>query len=108
MLSVSLCLTTQGGERYIPADKAASVREQRVVYDYSQAYESQHPTEFLAHFTVGYKINRNRLAHEFSLKMINVTGSEEFGRYFYNSRTGGIEENRSAVSIPGISYKIEF
>ncbi len=108
MLNVSLRLTMQGGERYIPVNKAASVLEQRVVYDYSQAYELQHSPEFIAHFSVGYKINRNKLAHEFSLKMINVTGSEEFGRYFYNSRTGGIEENRSAVSIPNISYKIEF
>jgi len=29
-----------------------------------------------------YKINRNKLAHEFSLKMENVTGTEEFGGVF--------------------------
>jgi hypothetical protein len=108
MLSISLRFMLQGGERYIPIDEAASINEKRIVYDYSRAYEPQYSPEFISHFTFGYKINRDRLSHEFSLKMINVTGSKEFGGYYYNYKKNKPEIYRDAVSIPNISYKVEF
>jgi len=108
MLNLSLRFTLQGGERYIPIDEAASINEQRIVYDYSRAYEPQLSPEFISHFTLSYKINRDKLSHEFSLKMINVTGSKEFSGYYYNYRTNKPEMYNDAVTIPNISYKIEF
>jgi len=79
MLNVSIRCTVQGGEHYTPFDYAASRRERGFMFDNSRAYEAQLSPEFIAHFTVGYKINRDRLSHEFSLKMINVTGNKELG-----------------------------
>jgi len=108
ILSVSLRFTLQGGEHYIPVDEAASIATQRIVYDNSRAYEPQLSPEFISHFTVGYKINRNKLSHEISLKMVNVTGNQEFGGYFYNYRTNQPEMYMGAVVIPNISYKVEF
>jgi len=108
MLSVSLRFTLQGGERYIPVFEEASIATQDIVYDYSRAYKTQLSPEFISHFTVSYKINRDKLAHEFSLKMINVTGNKEFGGYMYNYRTDRPEMYMGAVTIPNISYKIEF
>jgi hypothetical protein len=109
MLSVSVRFTYQGGQRYIPFDIAASQATQSVVFDYSRAYEAQLSPEFIAHFTVGYKINRDRLAHEFSVKMINVTGNEEFSNgYFYNHKKNEPELYVGAIVIPSISYKLEF
>ena len=64
--------------------------------------------EFISHFTVAYKINREKLSHEISLKMFNVTGNKEFGGYMYNYRNDRPEMNREAVVLPNISYKIEF
>ena len=108
MLSLSLRFTLQGGERYIPIDETASKAVQDIVYDNSRAYETQLSPEFISHFTIGYKINRDRLSHEISLKMVNVTGSEEFSGYYYNYRTDQPEKYMGAVVIPNISYKIEF
>jgi hypothetical protein len=108
MLSVSLRFTLQGGERYVPIDEAATLAAKNIVYDYARSYEPQMKPEIISHFTIGYKINRERLAHEISLKMINVTGSEEFGGYYYNYRTDRPEKYMGAVVIPNISYKIEF
>jgi hypothetical protein len=108
MLSLSLRLTLQGGERYIPIDETASIAAQSVVYDNSRAYETQLPPEFICHFTVAYKINRNKLSHEFALKMFNVTGNEEFGGYYYNYKKDQPEKYMGAIVIPNISYKIEF
>ena len=108
MLSVSLRFTLQGGERYIPIDEASSKATQSIVYDNSRAYEMQLSPEFISHFTISYKINRSKLSHEISLKMVNVTGSEEFSGYFYNYRTDRPEMDLGAVVIPNISYKVEF
>jgi hypothetical protein len=108
ILSLSLRFTLQGGERYIPVDENLSIVQKEIVYDNSRAYEPQLSPEFISHFTIGYKINRNRLAHEITLKMVNVTGNKEFGGYIYNYRTDRPEMYMGAVVIPNISYKIEF
>ena len=108
MLSVSLRFTLQGGERYISVDEAASIAAKDLVYDNSRAYETQLSPEFISHFTVAYKINRNKLSHEIALKMYNVTGNKEFGGYMYDYRKDRPEKFMDAVVIPNISYKIEF
>ena len=108
MLSVSLRFTLQGGERYIPVDEASSIATQSIVYDNSQAYKKQLSPEFISHFTVAYKLNREKLSHEIALKMFNVTGNEEFSGYYYNYRTNRPEMYLGSVSIPNLSYKIEF
>ena len=108
ILSVSLRFTLQGGERYIPVNEAASIAIKEVVYDNSRAFEPQLSPEFIGHFTVGYTINRNKLAHEISMKMINVTGYKEFDGYFYNHKNDRPEMYMGSVVIPNISYKINF
>jgi hypothetical protein len=108
MFSVSLRFTVQGGERYIPIDEAASIAQKTLVFVNSQAYEAQLSPEFISHFTIAYKINRNKLSHEIALKMFNVTGNEEFGGYYYDFRNDQPKMYMGAVVIPNISYKIEF
>jgi hypothetical protein len=108
MLSASFRLTLQGGEHYTPVDEVASHAEAALVLDNSRAYSAQLKPEFISHFTVAYKINRNRLAHEIAIKMININGNEEYGGHYYNYRTDRTEMYMGAVVIPNISYKIEF
>ena len=108
MLSLSLRFTLQGGERYIPLNEAASIAAKTLVYDNAKAYEIQLSPEFITHFNIAYKINRNKLSHEFALKMINLTGNEEFSGYFYNYRKDRPEMYMGAVVIPNVCYKIEF
>jgi hypothetical protein len=108
MLSVSLRFTYEGGQRYTPVNEAVSLAVKGTVYDETQAYGMQLSPEFISHFTVAYKINRNRVSHELALKMINVTGNEEFEGYWYNHRDHKVEMYMSAVILPNICYKIEF
>jgi hypothetical protein len=108
ILSASVRATLQGGQRYIPVNEATSIAEKRLVLDYSRAYEPQAPTELICHFNIGYKINRNKLSHEFSLKMINVTGTEEMEGYYYNYREDRPKKYLGAVTVPSIASKIEF
>lgn len=62
----------------------------------------------LAHVTVSYRLNRKRVAHEFALKMLNLTGYKDFYGHRYNHFTGRVEAEREANVIPNISYRIEF
>jgi hypothetical protein len=78
------------------------------VFDYSRAYELQLSTDFIASFTFSYKINKDKLAHEFSLKMMNVTQSKELRENMYNYRTGRPEMQMVSVAMPSINYKLEF
>ena len=108
ILSISLRCTLQGGERYIPVQEAASIAAKTLVYDNSRAYKTQLKPEFIVHFNISYTINRNKLSHEFALKMYNVNSNEEFGGYFYNHRTDRPEKYMGAVAIPNVSYKVNF
>ncbi|MDU1904991.1 MAG: TonB-dependent receptor [Dysgonomonas sp.] len=108
ILNVNLRLSYQGGDRYSPINEAASEIEQDAVYDDSRAYEKQLSPAFISNFTVSYKLNKNKLAHEFALKILNATGYKEFGGHFYNYKKEKVEAYRNAVVMPGISYKIEF
>jgi hypothetical protein len=107
ILSASLRFTVQGGERYIPVDDATSKAVKNVVYDNRRAYEVQRPTSFQCHFNIGYKINRNKLSHEFALQMLNITGDKEY-YYGYNYRTDQPELITGTVTLPNLYYKIEF
>ncbi|MDR1022807.1 MAG: TonB-dependent receptor [Prevotellaceae bacterium] len=108
ILGVNVRLSYQGGDRYIPADEAASKAAQKMVYDNARAYQAQLPSALLCHFTVSYKINRKATAHEVALKMINVTGYKEFEGYYYNYKANEPAMHQAAVVIPNICYKFDF
>lgn len=101
-----------GGRASGPAipsiDAAASAARHEAVYDESNPYSRQLEPVLLAHLTVSYRLNRKRVAHEFALKMLNLTGYKDFYGHRYNHFTGRVEAEREANVIPNISYRIEF
>ncbi len=108
VFDVNLRLSYQGGDRYTPVDNGASIAKQDVVYNETVAFSRQFSPAFLGHFTVSYRINRKNISHEFAVKVLNATNYKDFYGYRYNFKTGGVDENREAIMIPNISYKIEF
>jgi hypothetical protein len=108
ILSLNLRFAFMGGERYTPVNEAATEAAHDLVYDDARSFDAQLDPQLLAHFTISYKLNRDRLAHTFSLQMINVTGAEDFNGFRYNGLTNRAEKSMGAISIPNISYKIEF
>lgn len=108
ILSLNARLTQQGGYRYSPVNTAASVVAKKVVYDEYNAFSMQAPGAMNMHFTASYKINRKKSAHEFAIKILNVTNQPDFKGHRYNLRTNTTEVYNANVAIPNISYKIEF
>ncbi len=108
IFNANIRLSYQGGDRYSPVDLAVSLAQHEVVYDETHAYSQQLSPAFLGHFTISYKLNCRKVSHEFAVKMLNVTGYKEFYGHHYNFQTNTITENREAIVIPNISYKIQF
>lgn len=110
ILSVNAKLTLQGGDRYSPIDEAATLEhpDKEVQYDETKAYSKQLSPIVLTNISVSYKMNKKKCTHEFAVKLLNATGYEEYGGHLYNLKTGEIEVNRFAMSLPNIYYKIEF
>lgn len=110
VLSVNLKLTLQGGDRYSPVDEAATLAnpDKKTQYDETKAYSKQLSPMFLANYTISYRMNRNKVSHEFAVKGMNATGYKEYFGHEYNLKTGVIEPRRLENSIFNIVYKLDF
>lgn len=105
---LNLRLSYQGGDRISPVDRDATLAAQEVIYDETNAFADRKPDVFLVHFTANCQINRPKVGHTISLKMLNATGTKEFYGYRYNLKAGTIDAHEEALIIPNLSYKIEF
>lgn len=108
ILSLNTRCSFQGGDHYSPINTTQSLADQDVVFDETKAFSQQYPPAFTSHFTASYKINKKKTAHEFALKIINLTQYKEYLGFRYNYQTQTVDTNREATFIPNISYKIEF
>ena len=110
VLSVNLKLTLQGGDRYSPVDEAATLAhpDLKTQYDETKAYSKQLSPMFLANYTVSYRMNRNKVSHEFAVKGMNATGYEEYFGHEYNLKTNIIEPRRIKNAIFNIIYRLDF
>jgi len=79
-----------------------------VIYDYSRPFEDQKPGIFHVNASMSYRINKKKHASIWSVQVLNLLGSEENYGYAYNYRTDQVEEQKLAVVVPSVSYKIEF
>lgn len=110
MLSVNLKATLQGGDRYTPYDREKTLAHPdfNVKYKSEEAYSLHHSPMLIIHYTISYKMNRKGLTHEFSIKHVNCTGTNNYYGYEYCYRKDEFKESSFNFSLPNISYKIEF
>ncbi|MDL2247567.1 TonB-dependent receptor [Bacteroides sp. OttesenSCG-928-J23] len=110
VLSVNLKLTLQGGDRYSPVDEAATLAhpDKKTQYDETKAYSKQLLPMFLVNHTISYRMNRNKVSHEFAVKAMNATGYKEYFGHECNLKNGEIEPRRLKNSIFNIAYRLDF
>ena len=107
-IGMNLRLSYQGGDRITPVNVDASHMAEEIILDELNAFSEKKPDVLLAHFTVNCQVNRPRVAHTISLKILNGTGTKEFYGYRYNLKERTIDPHQEALVIPNLSYKIEF
>ena len=108
VLSVNGRLFFHGGDRYSPVDEKMTIENNEVVFDEVNAFSRKFNPVLNGDFSIGYKINRRRVSHEFSMRILNV--ARQTGLYFYdfNEKTNQIDSSKESAIIQNMSYKIYF
>lgn len=101
-------LLLQGGGRYTPIDEARSLEEHEVVFDEARAYSKRFKPAVNGDISFSYRINKKKVSHEFSVKILNVGMKTGMHFYQYDERNHKIDKKDGMGLIPNISYKIYF
>lgn len=107
ILGVNVKLTYQGGERYSPIDYIESEKNHLIEVDETKAYSLQLPPSFISDLSINYRINKEKVSHEFSFQLLNLNGFKNT-YYQYNILTNQVEKKHSASLVPNIRYKLFF
>lgn len=108
VFSINGRIFLHGGERYTPVDEEKSNELHEIFYDETLAYSKKYNPAVNGDFSASYRINRKKISHEFSVKVLNVGFNTGMHFYNYNEKTLKIEKEDGAGLIPNISYKIYF
>lgn len=108
VLSLNGRIFFQGGDRYPPVDEGKSMIEHDIKFDETRAYSKKFDPSINGDISFSYRINKKKISHEFSIKMLNVGMRTGMHFYQYNEKTHKIEKKDGSGLIPNISYKIYF
>ena len=108
VLSLNGRIFFQGGDRYTPVDEGKSMIEHDIKFDETRAYSKKFDPSINGDISFSYRINKKKISHEFSIKMLNVGMRTGMHFYQYNKKTHKIEKKDGSGLIPNISYKIYF
>lgn len=110
-ISANLRLNYIGGNRIEEIDMDASLEQKDVVYgetDGNLSFSEKFDDLPIWSFTISYRKNKPKYSSVWSLQVLNSGGAEEFSYDYYNLKTEQIETQFDGLTIPNISYKIEF
>lgn len=108
VLSLNGRVYLQGGDRYTPVDEERSLQEHDIVFDETLAYSRRFSPSINGDISFSYRINKRKVSHEFSIKILNVGMRTGMHYYEYNEKTGSIRRENGSGLIPNFSYKIYF
>lgn len=108
ILGINARISYQGGDHYSPINKNQSIANQSIVFDEASAFSLQYPSALTSHLSIAYKLNKKSTTQEISLKVLNVTGQQEYLGFRYNYQTNSIDVNQEPILIPNLSYRIDF
>lgn len=110
-LNLGTNITYVGGRWYGPVDEAASAAALEIIYLDATVNSLQFRPYFRADAKVSYRWNRPRVAHEFSIDFINVTGQQNILTLTYapdHPSGNPIREEYQLGFLPIFFYKLEF
>jgi len=111
ILGANIRLNYLGGNRKEPIDEQSSIQNKKVVYGETNgklAYAEKYADTPIVSFTISYRKNKPKYSSVWSFQAMNVTGVKEYSGDFYNLKTGKTDTEYTGISIPNLSYKIEF
>lgn len=107
-LNFNVRMFVHGGDRYTPIDIIKSNQSNEIVLDETKAFSKQYDPAIGGDVSTSFRINRKKVSHEFSLKILNIGSYTGAHYYEYNEKTKQINKEESYGVIPNLSYKIQF
>jgi hypothetical protein len=97
-----------GGKRFTPIDRVASIAEDYPIYYEDQINTLQAPVYCRFDISATYRINKPKVSHLLYLDIQNLTNRKNTRDVFYNADENKIETGYYSGIIPTLNYKIEF
>lgn len=111
ILGVNVRYNYLGGNRRETINEPLSIENKKVEYGETNgnlAFSDKYDDNPVFSFTISYRKNKPGYSSVWSLQILNANKSQEFSGDYYNLKTGTIDAKYQGVTIPNISYKIEF
>lgn len=108
ILGLNFKVSWTGGRRDTPIDEAQSVLSGFTVYDEFKRNTIQYPDYFRIDFGLNYRVNKEKVAHIFSLEVQNITNRRNIAYKYYNSSLKTFIIQKQAGMIPVFNYRLEF
>lgn len=109
-LALNLRISWLGGKRYTPVDEYATLNHpyKKVQYQGEYAFSRQFNPLLFGDFSIVYRLNRERVGHEFAIKSVNATGENEYLEHRFHLQQGKIVPYSPVTSMFNVSYRFEF
>ena len=108
-LGLGAKVTNAGGRRYTPLDVTASQAAKENIFIDSLTNTLRFKSYFRADFKISFKINTNKLTHEFGLDLVNIFGTKNILSITYSPYVPGQTlVNYQLGFLPLFYYKLDF
>lgn len=108
VLSLDVRATYAGGKRYTPINLELSNRAGQEVRDQHNAFSAQYPDYFRLDVKPGFRINKKKVTHEFSVDVQNATGNLNVFVQNYNPITKSIQTEYQLRFFVVPQYRVLF
>lgn len=106
-LGINTKVNLLGGRRYTPINLEKSIDEGHTVFE-DNPYSKKADDIFSLNIALSYRINKEKLSHEFKMDVQNVTMQAAAIDYYYNEANREIEEINQLSMLPILSYTVHF
>ncbi len=97
-----------GGLKRSPLDRESSLAAQEEILDESRPFAHQDPLTHMLDLTITHRKNKKNHSSVWALQVKNVLGAKSYYGHSYNYAKHEMEEDAIAITIPNLSWKIEF
>ena len=108
ILGINSKIALLGANRQLNINFEESKARGQVVYDETNAFERKGEDIFTLNLAISYRVNKQRLSHEFKIDIQNLTNNASVIDYYYNDVNKSVEEVLQLPMLPILSYTINF
>ena len=107
-ISVDMKVSHSGGRRIIEVNEAESIRQDKAVYDYDNAYKTQLPSFFRADLKVSYNINKAKSTHNVFLAADNLLNTQNILTHDWDNDDKKVQTYYQLGLYPYLGYRVQF